>query len=56
MNWYALYTKPRNEKKVEEQLLKMGVEAFCPKVSVVKQWSDRKKKGESTADSFLCFC
>ena len=44
MNWYAVYTKPRNEKKVEEQLLKMGVETFCPKVSVVKQWSDRKKR------------
>lgn len=44
MNWYAVYTKPRNEKKVEEQLLKMGVEALCPKVSVVKQWSDRKKR------------
>lgn len=44
MNWYALYTKPRNEKKVEEQLLKMGVETFCPKISVVKQWSDRKKR------------
>lgn len=44
MNWYALYTKPRNEKKVEEQLLNMGLEAFCPKVSVVKQWSDRKKR------------
>ena len=45
MNWYALYTKPRNEKKVEEQLHKMGLEVFCPKVSVVKQWSDRKKRG-----------
>ena len=44
MNWYALYTKPRNEKKVEEQLHKMGLEVFCPKVTVVKQWSDRKKK------------
>ena len=22
----------------------MGLEAFCPKVSVVKQWSDRKKR------------
>ena len=32
------------KKKVEEQLLKMGVEAFCPKVSVIKQWSDRKKR------------
>jgi len=44
VNWYALYTKPRNEKKVEEQLHKMGLEVFCPKVTVVKQWSDRKKK------------
>ena len=44
MNWYAVYTKARNEKKVEEQLLKMGVEALCPKVSVAKQWSDRKKR------------
>ena len=44
MNWYALYTKPRNEKKVEEQLHKMGLEVFCPKISVIKQWSDRKKR------------
>jgi len=44
VNWYALYTKPRNEKKVEEQLHKMGLEVFCPKVTVVKQWSDRKKR------------
>ena len=29
---------------MEEQLHKMGLEVFCPKVSVVKQWSDRKKK------------
>jgi transcription antitermination factor NusG len=44
VNWYALYTKPRNEKKVEEQLHKMGLEVFCPKISVIKQWSDRKKR------------
>ena len=29
---------------MEEQLHKMGLEVFCPKVSVVKQWSDRKKR------------
>ena len=29
---------------MEEQLHKMGLEVFCPKVTVVKQWSDRKKK------------
>jgi len=44
VNWYALYKKPRNEKNVEEQLHKMGLEFFCPKFSVLKQWSDRKKR------------
>lgn len=43
MNWYVLYTKPRNEKKVEQSLLNIGLQAFCPMVSTVKQWSDRKK-------------
>ena len=43
LNWYALYTKPRNEKKVATQLASIGFEVFCPLVSVVKQWSDRKK-------------
>lgn len=44
MNWFALYTKPRNEKKVTEGLLKLGIEAYCPTVNTLKQWSDRKKK------------
>ncbi len=44
MNWYALYTKPRNEKKVADSLNAMGIEAYCPVVSTLKQWSDRKKK------------
>lgn len=43
MDWFAVYTKPRNEKKVAENLSLMGVEVYCPMVSVVKQWSDRKK-------------
>ena len=43
MNWYAIYTKPRNEKKVAENLTSIGVEVYCPMISVVKQWSDRKK-------------
>ena len=43
MNWYALYTKPRNEKKVAKNLVSIGLEAYCPMVSVLKQWSDRKK-------------
>lgn len=44
MNWYALYTKPRNEKKVAQRLEAMGVEVFCPLVTSIVQWSDRKKK------------
>ena len=53
MNWYALCTKPRNEKKVEEQLHKMGLEVFCPKVYVVKQWSDRKKVSQPLIPSYV---
>lgn len=44
MNWYALYTKPRNEKKVAQKLEAMGLQVFCPMVSTIVQWSDRKKK------------
>ena len=44
MNWYVLHTKPRCEKKVEEQLLSLGINAYCPTRSEIKIWSDRKKK------------
>lgn len=43
-NWFVLYTKPRNEKKVAEQLAKLGIDVYCPMVKTIKQWSDRKKK------------
>ena len=43
-NWFAVYTKPRNEKKVAQRLQAMGIEAYCPTMVVEKQWSDRKKK------------
>ena len=42
--WTAFYTKPRNEKKVAERLLSYGFEIYCPTRTVLKQWSDRKKK------------
>jgi transcription antitermination factor NusG len=44
MNWYAIYTKPRNEKKVADKLEAMGIESYCPTITSMKQWSDRKKK------------
>jgi transcriptional antiterminator RfaH len=46
MNWYVVYTKPKWEKKVAEQLTKNGIECYCPLVVQVRQWSDRKKKVE----------
>lgn len=42
--WTAFYTKPRNEKKVAERLSGQGYNVYCPIRTVVKQWSDRKKK------------
>ena len=44
MNWYALYTKPRWEQKVAKELEKRDIEVYCPTITEVKQWSDRKKK------------
>ena len=44
MAWYVIYTKPRNEKKVAESLQKIGIVVYCPLVTQIKQWSDRKKK------------
>ncbi len=46
MPWFAIYTRPKNEKKVVAGLEKIGIEVYCPMVKQVKQWSDRKKKVE----------
>ena len=42
--WTAFYTKPRNEKKAAERLTSKGFDVYCPTRTVLKQWSDRKKK------------
>jgi len=44
MPWYVLHTKPRQEKKVADSLNSIGIEVYCPLVTQMKQWSDRKKK------------
>lgn len=45
-HWYALYTKPRWEKKVHELLLQKGLQSYCPLNKVRKKWSDRYKMVE----------
>jgi transcription antitermination factor NusG len=42
-NWYAVYTKPRWEKKVATLLTRDKIENYCPLNKVQRQWSDRKK-------------
>ncbi|HUR12016.1 MAG TPA: UpxY family transcription antiterminator [Flavitalea sp.] len=41
--WYAVYTKPRWEKKVHQRFSEKGWETYCPLNKVEKQWSDRIK-------------
>ncbi len=42
--WYAIYTRPRHEKKVFDQLTEKKIESFLPLITRVRQWKDRKKK------------
>ena len=46
MNWFVIYTKSRQEKKVALELEKMGITVYCPMINQIRQWSDRKKKVE----------
>ncbi len=41
--WYAVYTRPRWEKKVALLLEDRGITNYCPLNKVNRQWSDRKK-------------
>jgi len=41
--WFALYTKPRWEKKVHGLMEQAGIESYCPLNKVQKKWSDRYK-------------
>ncbi len=45
-NWYAIFTKPRAEKKVLQRMLESEIDAFLPLIKTVRQWSDRKKTVE----------
>ena len=42
-NWYALYTRPRYEKRTAVELKHLGIEFYLPLVKTLRVWSDRKK-------------
>jgi len=44
MKWFVLYTKPNFEIKVAEAINDLGINAYCPVYTQIKQYSDRKKK------------
>lgn len=44
MKWFVLFTQPRWEFKIYKDLLELGIEAYCPIYTTLKQYSDRKKK------------
>ncbi len=45
--WVALYTNPRAEKKVDQNLRAAGIESYLPIRRELHNWSDRKKWVES---------
>ena len=46
LRWYAIYTRPRWEKKVNTLLQQKGIESYCPLNKVRRRWSDRIKTVE----------
>jgi transcription antitermination factor NusG len=45
-NWYALYTCPRHEKQVAEQIKQRRISCFLPLYRSVRRWKDRRKELE----------
>jgi len=43
-NWYALYTAPRHEKRVAEQIRQRSFSCFLPLYRSVRRWKDRRKQ------------
>ena len=53
--WYAIYTRPRAEKLVDERLVEEEIESFLPLQKVYRIWSDRKKLVEKPLISSYVF-
>lgn len=55
MDWFVLCVKRKNEIKIAQQLESNGFEVYCPTITILKQWSDRKKKVETPLISTYIF-
>ncbi len=43
-HWYAVYVRPKHEKKALALLEQKGIEAYLPLRKEIRQWADRKKE------------
>jgi len=41
--WYIIYTSPRKEKKISDELSERDITCFLPLIRSVRKWHDRKK-------------
>jgi len=53
--WFVIKTNPRAETKVNQRLLDNGFITFFPTYTVIKIWSDRKKKVKQALISSTIF-
>jgi transcription antitermination factor NusG len=52
-NWYAVYTRPRCEKKVADFFTKKKIESYCPFNSSARQWGGKKAATTPIFPSFV---
>lgn len=44
LHWYVAYTRPRHEKRVEQQMQSCGIDCFLPLYLSLRRWKDRRKQ------------
>lgn len=54
-HWYAISTRARHEKVVQQQLVNKDIEVFLPTVSKWSRWKDRRKKIDWPLFGGYCF-
>ncbi|HEX2453259.1 MAG TPA: UpxY family transcription antiterminator [Vicinamibacterales bacterium] len=53
--WYAIWTRSRHERVVQEELDKQGLETFLPTIPRWSRWKDRRKKIDWPLFPGYCF-
>ena len=44
MDWLVVHTNPKNKQKNPPDLERLGIDNYCPMLSLLKQYSDNRKK------------